>query len=68
MMRFERLNENKGHENLVLENRQDEWYISSAASDGEVEILVSSRTGSKYLNLSQDELKVLVEFLQKQIK
>ena len=68
MMRFERLNEDKEHENLVLENKQDEWYISSAASDGEVEILVSSRTGSKYLNLSQDELKVLVEFLQKQIK
>ena len=68
MMRFERLNEDKGYENLVLENKQDEWYISSAASDGEVEILVSSRTGSKYLNLSQDELKVLVEFLQKQIK
>ena len=67
-MRFEKLNEDTTYENLVLENRWDEWYVNSADSDGEVEILVSSRSGDMHLLLSQEELKVLVEFLQKQIK
>lgn len=67
-MRFERLCEGGEYEFLMIRGKWDEWNIQSADSSGDVEISVDGDDGSKYLIVSQEELKVLVEFLQKQIK
>lgn len=69
MMRFERLCEGGEYESLMIRGKWDKWNIESADRGGDVEISVDGDDGwSKYLIVSQEELKVLVEFLQKQIK
>jgi hypothetical protein len=68
MMRFERLCKDSEYESLILKGKWNEWNIYSADRSGDVEISVDGDDGSKCVSLSQDELKVLVEFLQKQIK
>jgi hypothetical protein len=67
-MRFERLCEGSEYESLMIKGKWNEWNICSADRGGDVEISVDGDDGSKCVYLSQEELKVLVEFLQKQIK
>jgi hypothetical protein len=64
-MRFEILKEDEA---LKIKTKSDTWYIDSADEDGDVEIWVMANNKSTSLYLSQDELKVLIQFLQKQIK
>lgn len=67
-MRFKKLCEGSEYESLMIKGKWDEWNIESADSGSGVEISVHGDDGSKCVYLSQEELKVLVEFLQKQIK
>ena len=67
-MAFQRLSEGSKFESLVLEKKFENWEIYSVDSDDEVQISVDSVEGTKCLYLSQDELKVLIEFLQRQVK
>jgi len=57
-------------ETLTFRPRFSEWMFSAADSDGDVEFMSrdTSTGDSQTMFLTQDELKVLVGFLQKQIK
>jgi hypothetical protein len=57
-------------ETLTFRPRFSEWVFSAADSDGHVEVMSgdTSTGDTQTMYLNQDELKVLVGFLQKQIK
>lgn len=52
---------------LEVNNKYDQWTISSC-SNGDIEIeCFNSTDGGKYLFLNQEELKQVIEFLQSRI-
>lgn len=67
-MKFRKIMEGTEYESLEIQSKYSEWSVEPADEDGDVALLVFGTESIEYLYLSQPELKVLVEFLQKQIK
>ena len=61
---------NEGHEWEMMEinSRWAQWTIESAGVGGDVVIECCEDNSTSYLSLTQDELKQVIAFLQKQIK
>ena len=63
------VNEGTDWEMLQMEGKWTTWTIDSADRDGDVEIMCEDKTSdSNSLFLTQDELKLVIAFLQKQVK
>jgi len=63
------VNEGTDWEMLQMEGKWATWTIDPADRDGDVEIMCEDKTsGSNSLSLTQDELKLVIAFLQKQVK
>ena len=55
-------------EQLTIVGKYSTWTIDSADPQGSVDITCDEDYTNHYLYLSQDELKEVIEFLQKQVK
>ena len=63
------INEGTDLEILQMEGKWTTWTIDKIDRDGDVEIMCEDKTtGSNSLFLTQDELKIVIAFLQKQVK
>jgi len=63
------INEGTDWEMLQMEGMWATWTIDKMDRDGDVEIMCEDKTsGSNSLFLTQDELKLVIAFLQKQVK
>ena len=62
-MKIEKNMEGTQYESIQLKGKKLQLYINSKDSDGEVEI----NDDNKSIYLSQDHLKTVIEFLQKQL-
>ena len=62
-MKIEKNMEGTQYESIQLKGKKLQLYILSKDSDGEVEI----NDDNKRIYLSQDHLKTVIEFLQKQL-
>jgi len=65
--RIKILHEGESWERLQIERRLETWEVSQCL-DGDVEISCDGSDGTTCLFLSQDELKQVIAFLQKQVK
>jgi hypothetical protein len=62
------INEGTDWEMLKMEGKWATWTIDKMDRDGDVEIMCEdATTGSNSLFLTQDELKLVIAFLQKQV-
>ena len=55
-------------EQLTIAGKYPKWIIDSADPEGNVDITCELNDNHHYLFLSQDELKEVIAFLQKQVK
>jgi hypothetical protein len=66
------INEGTDWEMLKMEGKWATWTIDKMDKDGDVEIMCEDPSGafssSNSLFLTQDELKLVIAFLQKQVK
>ena len=61
-------NEGQEWERFEIKGRWAEWTIETAGVGGDVSIDCDTDEGNSHLSLSQDELKQVITFLQKQVK
>ena len=66
--KIEIISEGTEWESIKIKRKWEAWTIDSADKDGDVEIACEGADGTAMLFLSQDELKQVIAFLQKQIK
>lgn len=61
-------NEGQEWEMMEINSRWAQWTIESAGVEGDVTIECFEDNNTSHLSLSQDELKQVIAFLQKQVK